>query len=228
VERRFGAALAIALVLAGCATREHSLAYNPALLGKPDRVSPADADYDVRLGPLDQIHVTVLRVPELSGDFQADAHGEVDLPLIGPVNLRDQSPAMLARTLKQMYGERYLNNPDITVRALTSNAATITVEGGVNQSGIYPLAGRTTLLGAIALAKGVNEDNGNARRVAIFRKQGGATVAAAFDLVSIHHGQMVDPLVYPGDTIVVDDDQVRKTYRDLFQSLPALAIFRSL
>ncbi len=228
VTSRLVVVAAISLVLAGCTTREKSLPYNPALLGVPDRPSIADVAYDVPLGPLDLLHVTVLRVTELSGDFQVDAHGEVDLPLIGAISVRDQSPESFARKLRQLYGERYLNNPDITVRVVTTNGTNITIEGGVNQSGIYPLPGRTTLLGAVALAHGVNEDNGNPRRVAIFRKQGGKTVAAAFDLISIHHGKMVDPVVYPGDTIVVDDDLVRKTYRDLFQSLPALALFHNL
>ena len=60
------------------------------------------------------------------------------------------------------------------------------------------------------------------------RKRDGKTVAAAFDLIAIRHGEMADPLVYPGDTIVVDGSKVRTIYRDLLQAIPMIAVFRSL
>lgn len=220
----------LAAMMAGCATRGGPIAYDPEakVLTAPDRPSPADAAYDLPLEPLDTLRITFFRVPDLTGDYQIDAKGNLTLPLVGPVSARDLSPDDFAGELKRLYGARYLNNPDITVRVLTSNSSNITVEGGVNQAGIYSLPGKTTLLGAIALARGVNADNGNQRRVAIFRKQGGHTVAAAFDLISIHKGQMVDPVVYPGDTIVVDSNQLRQIYRDLVQTLPTFAIFNRL
>ncbi len=221
-------ALAV-LALGGCATRGGHLPYdNGASLGVPDRPAPADAAYDVPLGPLDVLRITVFRVPELSGEYQVDAKGVVALPLVGAVSVRDLGSDGLAAELRQRYGAHYLNNPDITVRVLTSNGSNITVEGGVNQAGIYTLPGKTTLLGAIALARGVSQDNGNPRRIAIFRKVGGRTAAAAFDLISIHKGEMADPLVYPGDTVVVDSNQLRQLYRDLIQTLPAVAVFRTL
>lgn len=221
--------IAAALILSGCAYRGGPIPYdNGASLTKPDPVAPVDAAYDVPLGPLDVVRVTVFRVPDLSGEFQVDTKGDLLMPLIGRVSVRDLRPDDLAIELQRRYGEKYLNDPEITVRVIATNSANITVEGGVAQAGIYALPGKTTLLGAIALARGVNPDFGNPRRVAIFRKQGGRTIAAAFDLVSIRRGQMDDPIVYPGDTVVVDSNELRQLYRDLIQTLPAIAIFRQL
>lgn len=222
------AGIVLALPAAGCATRGGPIPYGGANLSVPDRPAAEDVAYDIPLGPLDVISVTVFRVPDLSGEYQVNAHGMVDLPLLGAVEVRDQEPNAFAAALERLYGARYLNNPDITVRVVDSHSTDITVEGGVNNPGIYPLPGKTTLLGAIAIAHGIDQDNANPRRVVIFRKQGGKTVAAAFDLLSIHQGEMADPLVYPGDTIIVESNDLRQIYRDLVQTLPAIAIFNRL
>jgi polysaccharide biosynthesis/export protein len=216
------------LLLGGCATRGGKIPYDPANFGPPSAAPAGDAPYGWAVSPLDIIKVTVFRVPDLSGEYQVNTRGEVDLPLIGTVDARGKSPDQFAASLEQIYSQRYLNEPDITVQIKKTSQHDITVEGGVLQPGIYPLQGRTTLLGAIALARGMNPDNANPRRVAIFRKSGGQTTAAAFDVIAIRHGEMVDPVVYPGDTIVVDSTQLRALYRDFIQSVSAFAIFATL
>ncbi|WP_052507952.1 polysaccharide biosynthesis/export family protein [Sphingomonas hengshuiensis] len=220
--------MALSASVSGCSTRGGALPYDGALLGTPDLRAPEEPGYDIPLGPLDVVNVRVFRVPDLSGDYQVDAKGIVAMPLLGPVSVRDMRPDAFASELQRLYAARYLNDPDISVRVVSTNAMNVTIEGGVTQSGVYPLPGRTTLLGAIALAKGLNEDAANPRRSAIFRKQEGKTVAAAFDLIAIQRGEMADPLVYPGDTVIVESNDLRKVYRDLVQSLPAFTIFRTL
>jgi polysaccharide biosynthesis/export protein len=214
--------------LAGCETRGGKIPYDPAGFGPPDARVAVASPYEAPLGPLDVIRVNVFRVPDLSGEYQVDMKGNVDLPLVGPVNVRNQDAATFAQSLEQLYGARYLNQPDITVRVATSNQLNVTIEGGVNRPGIYGLPGQTSLVGAIALAGGINPGDSNPKRVVIFRKREGKTVAAAFDLISIRHGEMTDPLVYPGDTIIVDASKIRAIYRDLLQALPTVAIFNGL
>ena len=51
-----------------------------------------------------------------------------------------------------------------------------TVDGAVKDGGSFPVGGPTTLIRAIAMAKGTTED-ANARRVAVFRTIGGASCA---------------------------------------------------
>jgi polysaccharide biosynthesis/export protein len=218
----------LAIGLSACSTRGGKIPYAPADFGPPDKAAAEDIAYDLDLGPLDLLKVTVFRVPELTGEYQVDARGLLDMPLIGAVNVRELTPSKLSKELERLYGQRYLNNPEITVRIVKTDNNAITVEGGVNLPGIYSLPGRTTLLGAVALARGVSPQDANPRRVAIFRKSGGKTVAAAFDLVAIRRGEMEDPAIYPGDTVVVDSSTVRPIYRDLMSTLPFLSIFTSL
>lgn len=62
----------------------------------------------------------------------------------------------------------------------------------------------------------------------IFRKSDGKTMAAAFDLISIRRGEMEDPVIYPGDTVVVDSSTLRPLYRDLLMSMPLISLFTRL
>ena len=226
---RIAALTALVATLAACNMRGGSIPYAPADFGAPDRESVAAVEaYDIPLSPMDVLKISVFRVPELTGEYQVDAKGNVDMPLIGSISARAYRPEEFATRLEQLYGGRYLTNPDISVRVMATNQNAVTIEGGVNSPGIYALPGKTTLLGALALARGVNTTDANPKRVAIFRKRGGQTVAAAFDVIAIRHGEMEDPLVYPGDTIVVDYSQLRSLYRDLLQSIPVIAIFGNL
>lgn len=220
-----GAALSL---VAGCDTRTGKVPYDPANFGPPDRAELGVEAYDVPLGPLDVLRINFFRVPDLSGEYQVDAFGNLDLPLVGRVSVRDQSPDQFADMLEQKYGAKYLQNPDVTVRVMASNRTAVTVEGGVNTPGVYALPGRTTLLGAIAIARGVNAQDGNAKRVIIIRKRDGKTQAAAFDLTSIRHGEMADPTIYPGDIIAVEGSGLRSVYRDVLQAVPLIAIFKNL
>lgn len=218
----------LASVLAACNMRSGKLPYDPAGFGAPERADLGVEAYDVPLGPLDVVRVNVFRIADLSGEYQVDAFGSIDLPLIGKMSVREFGADQFAEVLEQKYGEKYLQNPEITVRVMASNRTSVTVEGGVTLPGIYPLPGRTTLLGVIAMARGVNNLEGNPKRVVIFRKRDGKTQAAAFDLTAIRKGEMTDPVVYPGDTVVVDGSNMRSLYRDLLQSIPLIAIFSNL
>jgi polysaccharide export outer membrane protein len=221
-------ALLLVVGLGACNARGGKVAYAPADFGPPDRSVPADLAYDLPLGPLDMLKVSVFRVPELSGDYQVDSMGMLEMPLIGPISVRDVTPQQLGHELESRYSQRYLNNPEISVRVTSSISNNVTVEGGVNAPGIFSLPGKVTLVGAIAMARGVNTTDANPRRVLIFRKSGGKTMAAAFDLIAIRRGEMEDPAIYPGDTVVVDSSTIRPIYRDLIQAIPLVTLFTYL
>ena len=217
-----------ALALSGCVARGGKVPYAPADFGPPDKEQAEEVAYDMPLGPLDLVTIKVFRVPELSGDYQIDAKGMLDMPLLGTVSVRDKTPQAFSKELERLYSQKYLSNPQISIRVLTSNNNSVTLEGGVAVPGIYQLPGRTNLLGAIALARGIAQQDANPKRVLVFRKREGKTMAAAFDLISIRRGEMENPEIYPGDIVVVDSSQVRPIYRDLLMSLPILSIFSRL
>jgi polysaccharide export outer membrane protein len=147
------------------------------------------------------------------------------MPLIGNVVAVDRTTQQLQEDLKEKLQVAYLKNPDVTVGITKSNGSNITVDGSVNNPGVFPVAGKVTLIQAIAMAQGTNQ-GANEHRIAIFRQIDGQRMAAAFDLDSIRKGEDKDPLVYRGDIIVVDGSSTKTAYRDILTSIPILGLFR--
>lgn len=212
-------------LLAGCVDKPGGpIPYNVAL-APPDQPKLLTLEQNYRIAPLDTLTVNVFRMKDLSGDYEVDLTGKINLPLIGAVDAAELTTAELDRKLTEAYGARYLENPDIAVGVKSSTRRSVTVDGAVRQSGSFPVNSTLTLLQAVALSGGVTED-ANPRRIAVFRTIGGQRQAAAFDLQAIRRGQAEDPLVYAGDIIVVDGSRVKAAQRQILSNIPLLSIFR--
>jgi len=212
------------IVLAGCAdTRGGSIPYDRPLTA-PDEVTFQTLASDYKIAPMDKLSVKVFKMDDLSGDYDVDLAGNISLPLVGQMQAANLTTAQLDDQLTQKLGDKYLEHPDVSVAIKSSTAHVVTVDGAVKDGGSFPVAGPTSLIRAIAMAKGTTED-ANARRVAVFRTIGGKRQAAAFDLTSIRRGEAPDPEIFPGDIIVVDGSRVKAVQKQILQSIPLLAIF---
>lgn len=214
---------ATALAASACANKPLNVAYNPANFGPPDPVAVAKAPEEI--GPGDKIRVTVFQVESLSGEFQIEENGELDFPLIGIVQAQGLTPSELAKRLAARLAEGNLRNPNVQVAVLERAQQTITIDGAVNQAGVVPIRGQTSLLQAIALARGTAED-ANPAQVVVFRKINGQRMAAAFDLRAIRRAEAPDPPIYANDIIVVGDSKNQKVIDSVLRAIPILGIFR--
>ena len=97
----------------------------------------------------------------------------------------------------------------------------ITVDGSVLQPGTYEINPRTTLMQAVALAKGPDVV-ADTHHVTIIRATAAGQKTTVFDLQDIRDGKTVDPYVQPRDVIVVDVSDSRRFVRD-YGSLFGLA-----
>jgi polysaccharide biosynthesis/export protein len=212
--------------IAGCADRRGGpIPYNVEGFGAPDAPTVVPLEQNYRIAPLDTLAIRVFKMADLTGDYEVDLTGKISMPLIGEISAIDLTTAELDQRLTSKLGERYLENPDISVGIKSSTRRSVTVDGSVGKTGTFAINGPTTLIQAVAAAGGVSE-NGNPRRVAIFRQISGQRQAAAFDLTSIRRGEAPDPQVYPGDIIVVDGSATKEAQRQILNSLPILSIFR--
>lgn len=219
-----GAAAAVAL--GGCADKRGGpIPYSGGDFAPPDTPKLATLESDYRIAPMDTVSIKVFKMPDLSGDYEVDLTGQVSMPLIGNVPAAELTTAELDQRLTERLGEKYLENPDVSVGVKASTRRSVTVDGAVKNAGSFPVAGPMTLMQAVAGAGGTAED-ANARRVAIFRTIDGKRQAAAFDLVSIRRGEAEDPRVYPGDIVVVDGSSIKSLQKQLMSNLPILSIFR--
>lgn len=191
----------------------------------PSADSPAR---DYRIGAQDRINITVFQEPELSlENVQVDASGNILLPLIGAVEAAGKTSSELSQEIATRLDSRFLVDPQVSVIVASSVSQKVTVEGSVTEPGVYEVRGQTTLLEALAMAKGPNRvaslDN-----VAVFRTVDGQRMGALFDLKAIRRGESPDPEILGNDTVVVGLSSIKAVWRDALVALPALAVFRPL
>lgn len=180
-------------------------AYAATALPPPDaiaRVSPGATEY--RIGPADTLDVNVSQLPELTKTVEVDPAGHILMPLIGSVQAAGRTPAQLSDDIATALKKKYMKDPIVVVAVKEAQGEKVTIDGAVSKPGVYPLAGPTTLLQAVALASGPDPKLANPKRVAIFRTIGGQRKSAFYDLTQIRTGKAEDPAVYGNDIVVVD------------------------
>jgi polysaccharide export outer membrane protein len=220
-----GLLVVAALAVAACTGRGGSVPYEPQGFVAPALQSQPVANASYPIGALDTITVNVFGVESLSGDFKVDAQGKIDYPLLGSVQAQGRTTQELREQMAAALSQKYLQSPNIQVAVKDRAEQTITVDGSVRNPGQFIVKGPTTLLQAVAMAKGTAED-ANPSRVVVFRTIRGEKLAGAFDLQDIRRAKAEDPIIYGNDIIIVDGSRARQMYRDLLSSLPILGLLR--
>ncbi len=111
---------------------------------------------DYRIGPSDELDVSVFQVKELSGLRRVNSRGQIRMPLIGAVSVAGKSAQEVEDLLVERYGKDFLQDPQISVEVKLHASQQVTVFGAVQKPGVYPLTGRTTLLQALSIAGGAS------------------------------------------------------------------------
>ena len=218
------AASALALVLGGCAGSE--LPGGAAAYQAVPALNPDVPVKDYLIGPLDTISVYVFKDPDLSlKDVQVDASGNVLLPLAGRVQAAGKSAGEVSDEIAKRLGDRFLENPQVTVTVEVAVSQKVTVEGSVMQPGVYEIKGPTSLLEAIALAHGTTR-TASLSQIAVFRVVNGQRVGGVFNLSSIRRGAASDPEIIGNDVVVVGFSFVKSGWRDLLTAVPFVSIFK--
>jgi polysaccharide export outer membrane protein len=224
---RLGAIL-LCLAVAACAgtgAAPAPAAMPAAQANLPIGITPAVAEY--RIAPLDKIDITVFQVKDLTvEDIQVDSSGRILLPLIGTVMASGRTATELADDVANLLRGRFLQSPQVSVRVREAANQRVTVDGAVVQPGVYQITTSTTLLQAVAMARGPDKDYANLKRVLVFRNIDGTRQVAVFNLQDIRSGKAADPAILANDVIVVDGSNVKGAWREVLRSLPGLAFFR--
>ncbi len=122
-----------------------------------------DGAVDYRLGPGDQIRISVYQSPDLSLETRLSDRGEISYPLLGSLRLGGrtihEAESLIAQGLKA--GE-LLRNPQVTLILMEVRGNMVNVLGQVTTPGRYPLlAGETRLSDVIATAGGIASPAGS-------------------------------------------------------------------
>lgn len=217
-----------ATVLVGCASTPRETAGITTMTALAiSNDGPAEV-VNNQIGVLDRLDVIVFQVPDLTfvgeNGIRVDASGLIEMPLIGSLQAAGRTPSELSADIRTRLASRYLQNPQVTVRVAEAGNEKITVDGAVTQPGVFETKGQTTLLQAVAMAKGATRV-ADLRSVAVFRTVDDQRMVAVFDLAAIRGGLAADPVLQGDDVVIVDTSRLGAAMRDIVAALPALGSF---
>ncbi len=116
---------------------------------------------EYRVGPKDLLEISVFGADELSRTVRVSEDGRVTLPLLGEVLVDGLTKSELEQKLAGLLGEKYVQNPQVTVFIKEYQSKRVSVLGAIERPGPYQLLGRQTLMQIVSEAGGLTRDAGS-------------------------------------------------------------------
>lgn len=118
---------------------------------------PATADSSgdssaYKLATGDRITVTVLGQPDVSGDILIDGAGNIVMPFIGSITVKDLTVIECQKLITERLADGFFAQPSVNVRV--TELRPLYILGDVRTPGAYPYRYGLTAKGAVALAGG--------------------------------------------------------------------------
>lgn len=140
-----------------------------ALLILLPRASSQKVSQDYKIGPKDLLEIRVFGHDEMSTTVRVSEDGKITLPLLGVVEVEGFSIQDLEKRLEELLGERYYQNPQVTVFIQEYKSNIVSIFGAVRNPGNFELIGRQTLMQIIAMAGGTTGEQG--KEIIVFRQR---------------------------------------------------------
>jgi polysaccharide biosynthesis/export protein len=116
---------------------------------------------EYKVGPKDLLEISVFGADDLSKTVRVSEDGKITLPLIGEIAVDGLTKSEVEQKLARILGEKYVQNPQVTVFIREYQSKRVSVLGAVEKPGPYQLLGRQTLMQIISEAGGLTRDAGN-------------------------------------------------------------------
>jgi polysaccharide export outer membrane protein len=166
------------------------------------RANAAGLDSTVRIGPGDELDITVFGLPELSQHVRVGGSGDVSLPLVGNLHFAGKSSDEAQSMLEKLLADgHFVNNPHVSVYVKEYTTEGISLVGEVGRPGVYPALGSHRLLDVIQAAGGLTDKAGKTITVS-HRDDPTKPITLTFtdDAVKMAVNNIE---LLPGDTVVV-------------------------
>jgi polysaccharide export outer membrane protein len=225
------ASVLCAFALAGCASTPEPVigptAVNPIPeLGHDGYSHERPTSYLLR--PSDKISVVVFREPDLSLEtVRIGVEGNISLPMIGSVPAAGMTAKQFEQDVTRRLAALGLKSPQVSVNIAEYASHLVIVEGAVEKPGVYVFQPGARLSTAIALASGPRRV-AKVDQVAVFRESEQGIMVAKFDYGQVRQGTMLDPVLQPGDRIVMGTDGLSVFWEDLLKTIPAFGVFAAI
>ena len=223
-----GALLAMMGLLAGCAGAIKPIGGAPALTAVEASAMPVPTAASTggpgqfRIQAFDKLRIEVFGIETLQRSVAVDGDGRTSFPLVGQLQAQGKTPAELAGEIEQsLRAGKYVREPDVIVNILEAPGRTVAVDGEVNRPGEFPVLPNATLMRAVALAGGVNDD-ARLDDVVLFRTVGEQRYVGLYNLGAIRRGAYADPPVFSGDVVIVGESKQRRMIEQILQAIPLI------
>jgi len=168
--------------------------------GATDVPSPATAR-EV-LGPHDLLEISVFDLDQFSRTVRVADDGSITLPFLGRIEVRGLSRVELEQKVAGLLGDKYINDPQVSVFVKEYESRKVSVSGAVKTPSTFHLLGSKTLLDVVSEAGGFTQDVGRMVYV-IRRRPDGSTERLSVDLERlIYNGEAAQNVpIHPGDVV---------------------------
>lgn len=134
-------------------------------------------------------------------EVQVDSAGFIFVPYAGRIKASGNTPNQV-RDLITKKLDTQTPDPQVTVRRVAGDGATVSIVGTVNGQGVYPIERPTRTLAAMLANAGGIAGEGNVAQITVIR--GNKRGKIWFD--DLHRYPELDIALRPGDKIVVEQD----------------------
>lgn len=214
--------------IAGCASTPEPL-IGPAVvqplaeLGQTDYTHRQPNTYLLR--PADRISVSIFREADFSlENVRIGVEGNISVPMLGSIPVAGMTAKQVEQDLTLRLAAAGLKSPMVSVNIVEYASHLVTVEGAVTSPGVYTFQPGARLSAAIALASGPR-NTAKRDQVAVFRETPDGIMIAKFDYRQVSQGTMLDPVLQPGDRVVMGTDGLAVFWQDVLRTIPAFGAF---
>jgi len=185
------------------------------ILGEDTGLTGYENYSEYTLGFLDVIEVSVLRHPEVSGQFPINAEGAIQYDFVGDIKIaglkKDEVKQVLIDKLSH-----YIINPEVTVTIIGYNSKIVYVVGEVGNPGKIAMRGDTITVREALIQAGLPLLSGKLKSAKVITPDdtGKAAVRGVNVQKLLYQGDLRENLVMtPGDTLYIPPTFLAKTMR---------------
>jgi len=109
------------------------------------------------LGAGDVLELTVFQVEELNTKVRVNGKGEIILPLLGKLSVKDQSVSDVEEVIRAKLEADFLQNPQVSLFIEEYRSQQITVMGAVESPDVYSVRQARSIFEMLSLAGGLTE-----------------------------------------------------------------------
>ena len=167
------------------------------------------------VGETDVLEITVMRHPEVSGQFVINSEGNIQYEFVGDLNVLGLTKDQVKKLLNEKLSD-YIIDPEITVKIVGYNSKIIYVVGEVGRPGKIYMEGDTMTVHEALVEAGLPllSAKTNAGRVITPSNSGTPLIRKVNVEKLLYQGDLRENLVMqPGDTLYVPPTFLAKTMR---------------